>query len=282
MPEEFAAAYQAAYEQALAELDVTPQPRDDADRGTTVVVDDGAASDAQAGDASPTWFERLRDTPWFVPVLLGLLVLLLILGAYAVGKALAGQVGTESPGAEPSVLIGTGGSARQPITNQKPGPGAWGGKVTRLKVLKATASCTSKAGVDAGGSEVSYAAANLVDGTADTTWRCPGRAIGETITLKLGQEVAIGQVGLIPGYAKTDEKSKADRYAENNRITRLRWTLGDKVVVQKMDGSPTDRSLQLLRVPKTTTDTVMLEIRAVTTGPRKTTAISEIQLGRAG
>ncbi|MCW2848699.1 MAG: hypothetical protein JWR90_2673, partial [Marmoricola sp.] len=143
------------------------------------------------------------------------------------------------------------------------------------------AGCTDKAGVDASGAKVSYAAANLTDGVADTTWRCAGPAIGEKITLDLGRDVPIGQVGLIPGYAKTDPKSRADRYAENNRVTRVRWTIGDRVVVQKLSGKPDDRSLQLVRVPRTSTRTVGLEILAVAKGPRNTTAISEVQLGRA-
>ena len=147
--------------------------------------------------------------------------------------------------------------------------------------MHATAGCTSKPGVDAGGAKVTYDAGNLTDGVADTTWRCDGAAIGEKITLDLGMDVAIGQVGLIPGYAKTDPHSKVDRYAENNRVTKVRWTIGHTVVVQRMNGAPGDRSLQLLRVPKTTTNTVELEILAVARGPRDTTPISEIQLGQA-
>jgi hypothetical protein len=49
-----------------------------------------------------------------------------------------------------------------------------------------------------------------------------------------------------------------------------------------MSGAPDDRNLQLLRVPKTRTDTVELEILAVRKGPRNKTAISEIQISRAG
>ena len=92
-------------------------------------------------------------------------------------------------------------------------------------------------GEDASGGKVSYAAANLTDGVADTTWRCDGPAIGEKITLRLPEKTSIGEVGLIPGYAKTDDASGDDRYAENNRVTRVRWTIGKTGVEQKMDGS---------------------------------------------
>lgn len=77
VPEEFAAAYTAAYEQALAAQrdevwhGVDPEP-----------VDDGA----------PTVLEEIRRSGWFVPVLLVLLLLLLVFGAYAVGRHFTGQV----------------------------------------------------------------------------------------------------------------------------------------------------------------------------------------------
>ncbi len=143
------------------------------------------------------------------------------------------------------------------------------------------ATCTSPPGQDASGDKVSYAAANLTDGVADTTWRCDGTGIGKKITLRLPDKTAIGEVGLIPGYAKTDAATGDDRYAENNRVTKVRWTIGDMVVDQELNGSTSDRSLRLLRVPRSEADQVQLEILAVAKGPRNTTAISEVQLGRA-
>jgi hypothetical protein len=295
VPEEFAAAYRAAYERALAaqsegaEHRADPEqddPRDPSDthelparRGRLVV----GTHRTETYDDEPTMFERVSESSWFVPLLLALLALLLILGAYAVGRAFSHQVkdggGTAS---EPRVVMSEkgAGKARQPVTNQAPGKGAWAGKVQRLGGIKAQTDCTSKPGRDAQGNKVSYAAANLTDGLADTTWRCGGTAIGQTITFRLAEKSEIGEVGLIPGYAKTDAESGADRYAENNRVTRVRWTIGDKVVDQKLTGSPKDRSLRLLRVPRSRTDEVQLQILEVARGPRNTTAISEVQLAR--
>ena len=236
-------------------------------------------------DEQPTAFERVTDSPWFVPLLLTLLALLLILGAYAVGRAFAGKVNDDAGGSsEPTVVMNERGAdqKRQPVSTQAPGKGAWDGKVSRIDGVKATANCTSAPGTDASGAKVSYAPANLTDGVADTTWRCDGTAIGKKIILALPEKTAIGEVGLIPGYAKTDDATDDDRYAENNRVTRVRWTIGDIVVEQKMSGSTDDRSLRLLRVPRTEADEVQLEILAVAKGPRNTTAISEVQLGRAG
>jgi len=129
---------------------------------------------------------------------------------------------------------------------------------------------------------VRYDASNTIDQDPTTAWRCAGEAIGTVLTITLPADTEVGQVGLIPGYAKTDPKSDADRYAENNRITKVRWTLADgTVVVQNLDPSPDNRDVQLLRVPRTATGTVTLEILAVDRGARNTTAISELEVYQA-
>jgi hypothetical protein len=295
VPEEFAAAYRAAYERALAAQSEVPEGGDETEaepptpgtdtdelparRGRLVV----GTHRTEAYDEEPTMFERASDSPWFVPVLLALLALLLVLGAYAVGRAFAGKVNSDAgPSSEPSVVMSQRGANKpqQPVSTQAPGKGAWDGKVERISGVRAQATCTSPPGKDASGDQVSYAAANLTDGVADTTWRCDGTAIGKKITLTLPDKMSIGEVGLIPGYAKTDDATGDDRYAENNRVTRVRWTIGDLVIDQKLTGSTTDRSLRLLRVPRSDADEVQLEILGVAKGPRNTTAISEVQLGR--
>jgi hypothetical protein len=303
VPEEFAAAYRAAYERALA-AQTAGQHRDDlappGERAEESVDEVDEYEDAaeqplprrtgplrvgthrqmeEYDDDNPTWFENIRDSTWFVPLLLALLALLLILGAYAVGRGFADQV-AEPPRSD-SVVDSADGDI-QPFTNQKPGKGAWEGKVTKIEDVQVNVTCTSRPGVEADGERVYYEASNLVDGVADTAWRCGGKAIGERITLRLGARMAVGQVGLVPGYAKIDETTKADRFAENNRVKRVRWTIGDTKVVQRMSGRPDDRDLQLVRVPRTRTDTVELEILAVKQGLRNKTAISEVQIGRAG
>ena len=77
-------------------------------------------------DDRPTWFEGVSDSNWFVPLLLALLALLLILGAYALGRELAGRV-DQSPRADGLVVESPDGEV-QPFTNQKPAKGAWKGK----------------------------------------------------------------------------------------------------------------------------------------------------------
>ena len=60
-------------------------------------------------DDAPTWFERVRDSHWFVPLLLVLLALLLVFGAYAVGRRFAERVEVDpEPAAQVSRIIVTG------------------------------------------------------------------------------------------------------------------------------------------------------------------------------
>ena len=300
VPEEFAAAYRAAYERALAAQTVG-QHRDDPEPPDETLAEEYEDTETveqplprrsgpmrvgthrepeEYDDDNPTWFENIRDSTWFVPLLLALLALLLILGAYAVGRGFAGQV-DESPNKD--VVVDSPDGEIQPFTNQKPGKGAWTGQGhagSRTCGRRSPASGSPGRRRTATRSPTSRA-------TSPTVWPTrPGavaaRRIGERITLKLGKTMPIGQVGLVPGYAKTDEQSNADRFAENNRVKRVRWTIGDTKVVQRFSGSPDDRNLQLLRVPKTRADTVVLEILAVKKGPRNKTAISEIQISRAG
>lgn len=183
-----------------------------------------------------------------------LAVVVLLLAAYLLGRALSGA--------------GSGSPREQ----------AWSGPVSPVRIAHAHATCTAPPGVDSAGNPVRYAARNMVDRVTDTAWRCDGSARGVTLTLGLGHPVRIGEVGMIPGYAKTDPYTHASRYAENNRITRVRWTIGGTEVVQRLDGSPTLRGMQLLRVPPTTASRVRLQIQQVTPGPRHTTAISEVRV----
>ena len=78
----------------------------------------------------------------------------------------------------------------------------------------------------------------MYDGDLTTAWRCNGDGVGQKMQLNLSDTVRIGELGIVPGYAKTDPRSGADRYAQNNRLTKVRWSFPDGTsVVQKLDGS---------------------------------------------
>ena len=139
VPEEFAAAYRAAYERALAaqsdgpghrsvaepdetDEDALPRRRGPARVGThrtrpagpdgpgpesrpsSPTRRESAFEDEPSGPA--TAYERIRDSRWFVPLLLGLLAALLVLGAYAVGRAFSARVGEDRGGSSSSVVVG--------------------------------------------------------------------------------------------------------------------------------------------------------------------------------
>jgi hypothetical protein len=119
VPEEFAAAYRAAYQRALeaqtdgsthrAAPEPEPQVVENADeelpqrQGRLVV----GTHRTEVYDDDSTAFERLTDSPWFVPVLLTLLALLLILGAYAVGRAFSGKVKDDAGSGSATAVVMT-------------------------------------------------------------------------------------------------------------------------------------------------------------------------------
>jgi hypothetical protein len=284
VPEEFADAYREAYRRALESSggfddDVLGNlPELPAQEVVRVGTHRSEDEHERAG------FADWRTTRWFLPVVIGASGLVLVLAAYGVGTALGDdEPSSAAPSAVHTAPHKSGSpSVGPPKARQSTAPGGWEGPVTPVSVDAIAADCTAPPSRDSAGRKVTYVPENATDGTTDTAWRCVGTAVGEKLTLRLASETDIAVVGLIPGYAKTDPESGVDRYAENNRITRVRWTLGDgEAVVQRLDPDASSRGVQLLSVPRTMTDTVTLEILAVKRGSRNTTAISEIALSAA-
>jgi hypothetical protein len=275
-----------------------PEPEAGPETGPDTGADTGWAGGLAdlVDDDYPEEDERRERPGWLVPALLGALVLLLVLSAYGIGRIFSSSVGdadvsTEEPdgvvlgdgdqqgGTEGGQEGGQGGGSDGPRNQQK---GAYQGRTDQATIGGATASCQAPASVDAAGNEVAYPPTNVYDGDLTTAWRCNGTGVGQSLTLTLAEAGRIGEVGLVPGYAKTDPRSGVDRYAENNRLTRVRWTFADGAsMVQRLDGSATNRELQTMRIPVTESDSVVLEVLASTRGPRNTMAVSEVRVGRA-
>lgn len=287
VPEEFADAYRAAYERALragsgADAALPEVPPQEVVR---VGVHSAAAEGGSEGDEPAGVLARWRGTRWFPPALFGAVALVLVVGAYAIGSALSDDPpgSAQSDGAQRSTAPMRTTPPATPTAAPSRAPGGWKGPVVPTSIGAIGADCTARPSHDAAGHPVRYAPENAIDRKDETAWRCPGTAVGQKLVLRLGGDVDVAQVGLIPGYAKRDPASGVDRYAENNRITRVRWMLGDGVtVVQRLDPDPSTRSIQLLRVPRTTAATVTLEILGVHRGPRNTTAISTLAVWAAG
>jgi hypothetical protein len=273
---------------------------------TAVATEPQPAPQPEPGfDTGPIWVGRAgqveEDAPlapedhareprpgWFVPALLGGLVLALVLGAYVIGRVFSSSVGdaeVQTEGPERVVMGENGesgaGGGKDNGPAQKEARDAYQGTVEIAAIGGASASCQAPSSVDAAGNEIGYPPTSAYDGDLTTAWRCNGTGVGQTISLTFAEPVEVGEVGLVPGYAKTDPASGVDRYAENNRITRVRWTFPDGTsVVQRLDGSPTNRSMQSLRVKPVQADSVTVEVLRTVRGARNTVAVSEVQIGR--
>ncbi|MPZ96212.1 MAG: hypothetical protein GEU96_15200 [Propionibacteriales bacterium] len=237
-------------------------------------------------------------------ILLGVvgLAMALILGAFSLGRVVSDdQAGSVPPTADPTkaAKVEAGSLAEAALGgNRKPakkkpssspkatatpviGEGelkgrGFQGPVRVIKPHKVIATCRSKAGVDAGGDPVTYQAGNTNDGSAQSAWRCDGTGEGVMLTYRFPSARRIAEVGLIPGYAKTDPVDGTDRYAENRRIKRVRWTFdGGRFIEQRFNTSASVRRMQAMRIPMLKSRTVKLTILSSSAGKRRTIAISE-------
>lgn len=231
-------------------------------------VDDGA--EHRGGDSGADQEGRRRTLKGAA---LGGVALLLVVGAFGVGRLVADDAATaqsESESGSEQAVAGSGGA---------PAEQAYGGPVNAVGVARSSATCQSAASVDAAGNPVTYQPARAHDSDLTTAWRCDGSGVGQRLTVELPRQTALAEVGLVPGYAKTDPANGVDRYAENNRITRVRWRFDDGTTfVQRMSANPGDRSMRTMRIPVTQTSRVVIEILGSTRGPRDTVAISELRV----
>lgn len=320
LPPEYAEAYRRGYERAYkeaaggstepqaeayeAEQSVEPEPPEETDEEPTQQLSGlgGLGGFETFGQARPeppppTYAEPAAAArepgerpPWLVPAVLAGLVVLLLLSAYGIGRLFSSSVEETDVSAEKPdglVLSEDGskskgpGKTEKPHKPQKPAPGSYQGPTSAAAIGGATASCQAPSSVDAAGNPIDYRPEYAYDGDLTTAWRCNGDGVGHTLTLALPDTIEIGEVGLVPGYAKTDPASGADRYAENNRIIRVRWTFSNgRSVIQRLDGSPSNRSMQTLRIPATAANQVVVEILASTPGPRNTVAVSDVRIGQ--
>lgn len=297
LPPEYADAYRRAYERALrGGVEPEPEPAH-AEPEPTMRIEgyEDLFAEEPAGRPYREPTHRVDVAPhnderpaWLVPALLAGLVVLLIAGAYGLGLLFSSSVeDADVSSDEPDgVVLGEDGSKSVSPSGSddggNPKAGRYDGRTDAATIGGATASCEAPPSVDAAGNRIRYEPANTYDGDLSTAWRCNGDGVGQTLTLSLPAKSRVGEVGLVPGYAKTDPRSGADRYRENNRITRVRWTFPDGTsIVQRLDGSPTNRELQTVRIPLTEAGQVTIEVLASVRGARNTVAVSEVRIGAA-
>ena len=156
---------------------------------------------------------------------------------------------------------------------QSTSPSAAPPRLIRLGV-QATASQTAPSSTDAAGNPVTYVPANVIDGNVQTAWRTPGDGRGQWVTLIFDNPIDVVRIGLIPGYAKTDPQTGANRFLQDRII---------KAVAYQIPGLPnTTQTFRPLPVPqfvqlRATTSRITVKILATTASHGLDyTAISEI------
>jgi hypothetical protein len=107
-----------------------------------------------------------------------------------------------------------------------------------------------------------------------TAWRTPGDGRGESVTLIFDNPINVVRIGLIPGYAKVDPQTGANRFLQDRII---------KSVAYRIPGLPnTTQTFRPLPVPqfvrlRATTSRITVKIIDTTApGGLDYTAISEI------
>jgi hypothetical protein len=212
--------------------------------------------------------ERGRDGRVLL-VVLAALALLVVVAAFGIGRLFAADEGGSTEAQGERTGGGHAGQSRDVYT----------GAVEGVTIADAMATCQTDNSVDAAGNPTTYEPAKAYDSDLTTAWRCNGSGVGQRFTITLPDETKVAEVGLVPGYAKTDPVNGVDRYAENNRITKVRWHFDDGTTfVQRMGGDPHNRKMRTIRLPETSTRKIVLEILASQPGPRNTVAISELRV----
>ncbi len=202
---------------------------------------------------------RLPQLPVTRPVAIALFG-----GAVVVGFTVGAAAGTVNGGGE--------GRNRQPATA--------GASAAPVTPVGASATCQQQDGRDATGATVSYAPMLAIDADVSTAWRCPGDGVGQVLTIDLGGATQISELGIVPGYAKTDPADGTDRYAENRRLTKVRWTFdGGVSLEQELDPAPDNRGVQRIKTPGPLSSAqVTMEVLSSADAPRNTMAVGTVEI----
>jgi hypothetical protein len=145
-------------------------------------------------------------------------------------------------------------------------------KATGVDVSSQTGSATNGCG-----QSTSYDAANLQDGDPSTAWRVKGDGTGQTIRLTLPGPTHLTSVGLLPGYAKVDSCTSADRFKQMRKVSSVTWTFDGGAEVAQTFQPTTEIQNQAVDVV-TTTVTIEITATAPGDGSLDYTPISEIAL----
>lgn len=168
------------------------------------------------------------STGGWLAVLAGFVVGVVVLagGGYLINRSLTD--------ANSSTASGTSAAAAGTAANPDPAaadPTVPGDTVTVAPTAVLPTCATLPPAIDSTGRPHAYEATNAIDGDVSTAWRCQGTR-GQTLAVSFPCAVQLASVGLDPGHDKTDPDG-ADRFAQNRKVTRVKWTFDDGTVVEQ-------------------------------------------------
>lgn len=145
-----------------------------------------------------------------------------------------------------------------------------------LVPISAEATSVAEAAQNGCGQSTSYEPSQLLDGDPNTAWRAVGDGRNVKITLTLSEARRITEVGLIPGYDKTDQCTGIDRFVQMRRVKKVRWSFDDGTTVEQTFTD--ERSSQSIPVQAVSTH-IKIEIVATSTARELDyTAISDVRI----
>ncbi|GGF43798.1 hypothetical protein GCM10011519_17080 [Marmoricola endophyticus] len=210
--------------------------------------DDGDEGAGGGGAPGGPWWRRHA---WSLAAAL-LLVLVIAVGAYALGRADGHRRPSSTPARTTTSAPATG-SGISPLTPQL-----------------ATSTCRPPTVSDAGGKTVSFVPGNALDRDTSTSWACSGTATGEELDLTLPEGSIVTRVGLMP----TGSVSGVTL----NRIDAVDWIFADGATVHQDLTGDTQSVAQIIDVPPASGRAVRLRLSAVTPGPADLTAVASVYL----
>lgn len=142
-----------------------------------------------------------------------------------------------------------------------------------LRPTQVSASSFAPPSTTASGQPVTFEPEHLIDGDTTTAWRVAGDGVGSTINIAFSGAVHLTEIGLIPGYAKVDPTDGTDRWSQNGRVARARFTFTDG---QTIDVDYSDTPQWATIGVNVTTASVRMTVLATRPGTRGYTAVSEI------
>jgi hypothetical protein len=142
--------------------------------------------------------------------------------------------------------------------------------------VSAEATSVAEAAQNGCGQSTSYEPSQLLDGDPNTAWRAVGDGRWVKIVLTLSEAKRITEVGLIPGYDKTDQCTGIDRFVQMRRIKKVRWSFDDGTTTEQTFSD--ERSMQSTPVDAVSAH-ITVEVLATTAAKELDyTAISDIHV----